>query len=104
MKRKLETKRKRKKKKRRRNDKNFSNKDNKDTEFQELLGQLRRFWPDYTVSPLEMVIGSLGEKEGTARACVEASSSCEKIKKTLGLLHVKVNDCKICKDDLCNGQ
>nr|CAI5846915.1 unnamed protein product [Callosobruchus analis] len=28
-------------------------------------------------------------KEGTSRACVDAHTSCDKIKKTLGLLHVK---------------
>ncbi|VEN38890.1 unnamed protein product [Callosobruchus maculatus] len=42
--------------------------------------------------------------EGTARACIETKTTCEKVKKTLGLLHVNVTDCNICKEDLCNGK
>nr|CAH7717534.1 unnamed protein product [Callosobruchus chinensis] len=37
-----------------------SKEEEKRTKYQELLGQLRRLWPDYAVSLLVMVIGSLG--------------------------------------------
>nr|CAI5858217.1 unnamed protein product [Callosobruchus analis] len=38
-----------------------SKEEEKRTKYQELLGQLRRLWPDYTASLLVMVIGSLEE-------------------------------------------
>nr|CAH7756518.1 unnamed protein product [Callosobruchus chinensis] len=42
-----------------------SKEEEKRTKYQELLGQLRRLWPDYAVSLLVMVIGSLGGMRNT---------------------------------------
>nr|CAH7738054.1 unnamed protein product [Callosobruchus chinensis] len=42
-----------------------SKEEEKRTKYQELLGQLRRLWPDYAASLLLMVIGSLGGMRNT---------------------------------------
>nr|CAH7728688.1 unnamed protein product [Callosobruchus chinensis] len=42
-----------------------SKEEEKGNKYQELLGQLRRLWPDYAVSLLVMVIGSLGGMRNT---------------------------------------
>nr|CAH7744714.1 unnamed protein product [Callosobruchus chinensis] len=42
-----------------------SKEEEKRAKYQELLGQLRRLWPDYAVSLLVIVIGSLGEMKNT---------------------------------------
>nr|CAH7743002.1 unnamed protein product [Callosobruchus chinensis] len=42
------------------------------TKYQELLGQLRRLWPDYVVSLLVMVIGSLGGMRNTLLSALRA--------------------------------
>nr|CAI5831238.1 unnamed protein product [Callosobruchus analis] len=48
----------------------------KRTKYQELLGQLRRLWPDYTVSLLVMVIGSLGGMRNTLLSALRAIPVC----------------------------
>nr|CAI5845153.1 unnamed protein product [Callosobruchus analis] len=48
----------------------------KRTKYQELLGQLRRLWPDYTVSLLVMVIGSLGRMRNTLLSALRAIPVC----------------------------
>nr|CAH7714882.1 unnamed protein product [Callosobruchus chinensis] len=46
------------------------------TKYQELLGQLRRLGPDYNVSLLVMVIGSLGEMRNTLLSALRAMPVC----------------------------
>nr|CAH7737135.1 unnamed protein product [Callosobruchus chinensis] len=46
------------------------------TKYQELLGQLRRLWPDYAVSLLVMVIGSLGGMRNTLLSALRAIPVC----------------------------
>nr|CAI5816842.1 unnamed protein product [Callosobruchus analis] len=40
---------------------------------------------------------------GTVRSCLQSDATCDKVKKSLDTLNIHVTDCKICKDDLCNG-
>nr|CAH7767457.1 unnamed protein product [Callosobruchus chinensis] len=49
-----------------------SKEEEKRTKYQELLGQLRRLWPDYAVSLLVMVIGSLGGMRNTLLSALRA--------------------------------
>nr|CAH7766707.1 unnamed protein product [Callosobruchus chinensis] len=49
-----------------------SKKEEKRTKYQELLGQLRRLWPDYSVSLLVMVTGSLGGMRNTLLSALSA--------------------------------
>nr|CAH7713539.1 unnamed protein product [Callosobruchus chinensis] len=53
-----------------------SKEEEKRTKYQELLGQLRRLWPDYTVSLLVMVIGSLGGMSNTLLSALRAMPVC----------------------------
>nr|CAH7740913.1 unnamed protein product [Callosobruchus chinensis] len=53
-----------------------SKEDEKRTKYQELLGQLRRLWPDYAVSLLVMVIGSLGGMRNTLLSALRAIPVC----------------------------
>nr|CAI5831945.1 unnamed protein product [Callosobruchus analis] len=53
-----------------------SKEEEKRTKYQELLGQLRRLWPDYTVSLLVMVIGSLGGMRNTLLSALRAIPVC----------------------------
>nr|CAH7727215.1 unnamed protein product [Callosobruchus chinensis] len=53
-----------------------SKEEEKRTKYQELLGQLRRLWPDYTVSVLVMVIGSLGGMRNTLHSALRAMLVC----------------------------
>nr|CAH7728313.1 unnamed protein product [Callosobruchus chinensis] len=53
-----------------------SKKEEKRTKYQELLGQLRRLWPDYAVSLLVMVIGSLGGMRNTLLSALRAIPVC----------------------------
>nr|CAH7764258.1 unnamed protein product [Callosobruchus chinensis] len=48
----------------------------KRTKYQELLGQLRRLWTDYTVSLLVMVIGSLGGMRNSLLSALRAMPVC----------------------------
>nr|CAH7751885.1 unnamed protein product [Callosobruchus chinensis] len=48
----------------------------KRTKYQELPGQVRRLWPDYAVSLLVMVIGSLGGMRNTLLAELHAIPVC----------------------------
>nr|CAH7715124.1 unnamed protein product [Callosobruchus chinensis] len=47
-----------------------------DVLYQELLGQLRRLWPDYTISLLVMVIGSLGGMRNTLLSALRVMPVC----------------------------
>nr|CAH7729905.1 unnamed protein product [Callosobruchus chinensis] len=53
-----------------------SKEEEKRTKYQELLGQLRRLWPDYAVSLLVMVIGSLGGMRNTLLSALRAIPVC----------------------------
>nr|CAH7718610.1 unnamed protein product [Callosobruchus chinensis] len=53
-----------------------SKEEEKRTKYQELLGQLRRLWPDYAVSLLVMVIGSLGGMRNTLLFALRAIPVC----------------------------
>nr|CAH7733829.1 unnamed protein product [Callosobruchus chinensis] len=53
-----------------------SEEEKKRTKYQELLGQLRRLWPDYAVSLLVMVIGSLGGMRNTLLSALRAMPVC----------------------------
>nr|CAH7748892.1 unnamed protein product [Callosobruchus chinensis] len=53
-----------------------SKEEEKWTKYQELLGQLRRLWPGYTVSLLVMVIGSLGGMRNTLLFALRAMPVC----------------------------
>nr|CAH7747789.1 unnamed protein product [Callosobruchus chinensis] len=53
-----------------------SKEEEKRTKYQELLGQLRRLWPDYVVSLLVMVIGSLGGMRNTLLSALRAIPVC----------------------------
>nr|CAH7747856.1 unnamed protein product [Callosobruchus chinensis] len=53
-----------------------SKEEEKRTKYQELLGQLRRLWPDYAVSLLLMVIGSLGGMRNTLLSALRAIPVC----------------------------
>nr|CAH7742341.1 unnamed protein product [Callosobruchus chinensis] len=53
-----------------------SKEEEKRTKYQELLGQLRRLWPDYVVSLLVMVIGSLGEMRNPLLCALRAMPVC----------------------------
>nr|CAH7756133.1 unnamed protein product [Callosobruchus chinensis] len=53
-----------------------SKEEEKRTKYQELLGQLRRIWPDYAVSLLVMVIGSLGGMRNTLLSALRAIPVC----------------------------
>nr|CAH7745314.1 unnamed protein product [Callosobruchus chinensis] len=53
-----------------------SKEEEKRTKYQELLGQLRRLWPDYTVSLLVMAIGSLGGMRNTLLSALRAIPVC----------------------------
>nr|CAH7731550.1 unnamed protein product [Callosobruchus chinensis] len=55
----------------------------KRTKYQELLGQLRRLWPDYAVSLLVMVIGSLGGMRNTLLSALRAIPVCRAAAHTL---------------------
>nr|CAH7729160.1 unnamed protein product [Callosobruchus chinensis] len=48
----------------------------KGAKYQELLGHLRRLWPDYAVSLLVMVIGSLGGMRNTLLSALRAMPVC----------------------------
>nr|CAH7718854.1 unnamed protein product [Callosobruchus chinensis] len=48
----------------------------KRTKYQEHLGQLRRLWPDYAVSLLVMVIGSLGGMRNTLLSALREMPVC----------------------------
>nr|CAH7747813.1 unnamed protein product [Callosobruchus chinensis] len=49
-----------------------SKEEEKRTKYQELLGQLHRLWPDYAVSLLVMVTGSLGGMRNTLLSALRA--------------------------------
>nr|CAH7758250.1 unnamed protein product [Callosobruchus chinensis] len=53
-----------------------SKKEEKRIKYQELLGQLRRLWPDYAVSLLVMVIGSLGGMRNTLLSALRVMPVC----------------------------
>nr|CAH7732997.1 unnamed protein product [Callosobruchus chinensis] len=53
-----------------------SKEEEKWTKYQQLLGQLRRLWPDYAVSLLVMVIGSLGGMRNTLLSALRAMPVC----------------------------
>nr|CAH7723069.1 unnamed protein product [Callosobruchus chinensis] len=53
-----------------------SKEEEKWTKYQELLGQHRRLWPDYAVSLLVMVIGSLGGMRNTLLSALRAMPVC----------------------------
>nr|CAH7728943.1 unnamed protein product [Callosobruchus chinensis] len=53
-----------------------SKEEEKRTKYQELLGQLGRLWPDYAVSLLVMVIGSLGGMRNTLLSALRAIPVC----------------------------
>nr|CAH7746205.1 unnamed protein product [Callosobruchus chinensis] len=53
-----------------------SKEEEKRTKYQKLLGQLRRLWPDYAVSLLVMVIGSLGGMRNTLLSALRAILVC----------------------------
>nr|CAH7726246.1 unnamed protein product [Callosobruchus chinensis] len=53
-----------------------SKEEEKRTKYQELLGQLRRLWPDYAVSLLVMVIGSLGGMRNTLLSALRVMPVC----------------------------
>nr|CAH7756870.1 unnamed protein product [Callosobruchus chinensis] len=53
-----------------------SKEEEKRTKYQELLGQLRRLWPNYAVSLLVMVIGSLGGMRNTLLSALRAMPVC----------------------------
>nr|CAH7725867.1 unnamed protein product [Callosobruchus chinensis] len=53
-----------------------SKEEEKRTKYQELLGQLRRLWPDYAVSLLVMVIGSLGGMRNTLLSALRTIPVC----------------------------
>nr|CAH7753859.1 unnamed protein product [Callosobruchus chinensis] len=53
-----------------------SKEEEKRTKYQELLGQLRRLWPDYAVSLLVMVIGSLGGMRNMLLSALRAIPVC----------------------------
>nr|CAH7720476.1 unnamed protein product [Callosobruchus chinensis] len=53
-----------------------SKEEEKRTKYQELLGQLRRLWPDYAVSLLVMVIGSLDGMRNTLLSALRAIPVC----------------------------
>nr|CAH7750459.1 unnamed protein product [Callosobruchus chinensis] len=53
-----------------------SKEEEKRTKYQELLGQLRRLWPDYAVSLLVMVIGSLGGMRNTLLSALRVIPVC----------------------------
>nr|CAH7745623.1 unnamed protein product [Callosobruchus chinensis] len=54
----------------------FSKEEEKRTKYQELLGKLRRLWPDYAVSLLVMVIGSLGGMRNTLLSALRVMPVC----------------------------
>nr|CAH7752034.1 unnamed protein product [Callosobruchus chinensis] len=54
----------------------ISKEEEKRIKYQELLGQLRRLWPDYTVSLLVMIIGSLGGMRNTLLSALRAMLVC----------------------------
>nr|CAH7731154.1 unnamed protein product [Callosobruchus chinensis] len=56
-----------------------SKEEEKRTKYQELLGQLRRLWPDYAVSLLVMVIGSLGGMRNTLLSALRAIPVCRAV-------------------------
>nr|CAH7713275.1 unnamed protein product [Callosobruchus chinensis] len=53
-----------------------SKEEEKRTKYQELLGQLRRLWPEYAVNLLVMVIGSLGGMRNTLLSALRAMPVC----------------------------
>nr|CAH7745799.1 unnamed protein product [Callosobruchus chinensis] len=53
-----------------------SKEEEKRTKYQALLGQLRRLWPDYAVSLLVMVIGSLGGMRNTLLSALRVIPVC----------------------------
>nr|CAH7745890.1 unnamed protein product [Callosobruchus chinensis] len=53
-----------------------SKEEEKRAKYQELLGQLRRLWPDYAVSLLVMVIGSLGGMRNSLLSALRAIPVC----------------------------
>nr|CAH7722533.1 unnamed protein product [Callosobruchus chinensis] len=53
-----------------------SKEEEKRTKYQELIGQLRRLWPDNAVSLLVMVIGSLGGMRNTLLSALRAIPVC----------------------------
>ena len=53
-----------------------SKEEEKRAKYQDLLGQLRRLWPDYTVSLLVMVIGSLGGMRDTLLSALRKMPVC----------------------------
>nr|CAH7717657.1 unnamed protein product [Callosobruchus chinensis] len=53
-----------------------SKEEEKRNRYQELLGQLRRLWPDYAVSLLVMVIGSLGGMRNTLLSALHSMPVC----------------------------
>nr|CAH7738014.1 unnamed protein product [Callosobruchus chinensis] len=53
-----------------------SKEEKKRIKYQELLGQLRRLWPDYAVSQLVMVIGSLGGMRNTLLSALRVIPVC----------------------------
>nr|CAH7765104.1 unnamed protein product [Callosobruchus chinensis] len=60
-----------------------SKEEEKPTKYQELLGQLRRLWPDYAVSLLVIVIGSLGGMSNTLLYALSAMPVCRAAAHTL---------------------
>ncbi|VEN46296.1 unnamed protein product [Callosobruchus maculatus] len=44
-----------------------------------------------------------GGTASLARACISGTATCDEVREEFRKLHAELKDCKICKEDLCNG-